>query len=70
MVGEFDDGEGNDYVMIVNLSLQYSANIALDTVKSYKTMEYFSTEDGKWLPLHQSPGHWLLAGHGILIRLK
>jgi len=70
MVGEFQDERGHDYVMLVNLSLESSANIKLSTVKSYKAKQFVSAEDGRLLPLDEENGHWLLAGHGVLIKLE
>jgi hypothetical protein len=69
MVGEFQDEEGTDYVMLVNLSLERSANIKLETVKSYPTKRVVSAEDGQLTPLDQQSGHWLIAGQGVLIKL-
>jgi ribosomal protein L7/L12 len=70
MVGEFTDENGTDFVMVVNLSLEKSANIKLDTVKPYKTRQVFSSEDGRLLLLDEENGHWLLAGNGVLVRLE
>ena len=70
MVGEFQDDQGHDYVMLVNLSLERSANIKISTTKTYKAKQFFSAEDARLLPLDEDNGHWLLAGHGVLIRLE
>jgi hypothetical protein len=70
MVGEFQDEQGHDWVMLVNLSLERSANIKIATAKVYKTKEVVSAEDGRLLPFDEQNGHWLLAGHGLLIKLK
>lgn len=70
MVGEFTDGHGADYVMLVNLSLGRSANIKLKTVRPYKTKQVFSAEDGRLSPLDEQNGHWLVAGQGVLIKLE
>ena len=56
--------------MVVNLSLEKSTNIKLETVKTYKTKLVFSSEDGRLLPLDEKNGHWLLAGQGVLVRLE
>ena len=69
MVGEFQDEEGHDYVMLVNLSLEKSANVKIGTVKTYNVKQFFSPEDGRLLPFDEENGHWLLAGHGVLIKL-
>ncbi len=70
MVGEFTDGKQADYVMLVNLSLQRSANIKLDTAKDYKLRQVVSAEDGSLSPLDAERGHWLTPGQGVLIRLE
>jgi hypothetical protein len=70
MVGEFRDEQGRDYVMLVNLSLEKSTNIRLTTFKTYPTRQVVSAEDGRLLPLDDVNGHWLLAGHGLLIKLE
>ncbi len=70
MVGEFADGSGNDYVMLVNLSLERSANIKLETSTPYKTKQVYSAMDGRLLPLDEKNGHWLLAGHGLLVKFE
>jgi hypothetical protein len=70
MAGEFQDEHGHDYVMLVNLSLQKSANIKISTVKSYEAKQVLSAEDGRLLPLDEENGHWLLAGHGVLIKFE
>lgn len=69
MVGEFRDGEGRDCVMLVNLSLETSTNVKIDTVKSYKTKQVVSAEDGSLSPLDEENGYWLPAGQGVLIKL-
>jgi hypothetical protein len=70
LVGEFIGEDRADYAMIVNLSLQRSANIQLETVKTYKTKQVFSAETGRASPLDETSGLWLPAGHGVLIRLE
>lgn len=70
MVGEFRDSQGQNWVMLVNLSLEKSTNVRLTTVKSYERIEAISAEDGRSLPWDVQNGHWLLAGHGLLIRFE
>jgi hypothetical protein len=70
MVGEFQDEQEHDCAMLVNLSLERSANIKISTVKSYATKQVFSAEDGRLLALDEDNGYWLLAGHGLLIKLE
>jgi hypothetical protein len=70
MVGEFTAKDGTDYVMLVNLSLERSANIRLETIKTYKTKQVFSAENGRLAPLDEQKGPWLVAGQGALVKLK
>lgn len=70
MVGEFKDEHGGNYAMIVNLSLEQSTNIKLDTVKTYKRKQVFSAVDGRLLPLDEKNGHWVMAGQGLLVKLE
>jgi hypothetical protein len=70
MVGEFQDEQGRDCVMLVNLSLGSSANIKIAPARAYKSRQFVSAEDGRLLPLDEENGYWLLAGHGVLIKLE
>jgi len=71
MVGEFVDRGGNDYVMLVNLSLEHSARFHIETVKDYTSMEKFSPTDGSLSPLiTDETGEWVLPGHGMLLKLN
>jgi len=71
MVGEFVDREGNEYVMLVNLSLEHSARFHMKTVKDYASIEKFSPIDGSLSPLiTDETGEWVLPGHGILLKLN
>jgi len=56
--------------MLVNLSLSKSANIQLETMRSYKAKQIVSPEDGRLMPLEEKNGHWLVAGQGILVKLE
>lgn len=69
MIGEFE-GKDGDYVMLVNLSLEKSANIKLRTHKGYAARETISAQDAKPSPLDEENGHWLAPGQGVLIRLS
>ena len=69
MVGEFSDEQGNDYLMLVNLSLQRSANVKLKTVKPKAIKQVFSAEDGRLLPWDDEQGQWLTAGQGVLVKV-
>jgi hypothetical protein len=70
MVGEFASTDGGDYVMVVNLSLERSANIRVDTPKAYANPEVISAQDGHAVTLDLENGLWLTAGQGALIRLR
>lgn len=70
MVGEFQDEQGSDYVMLVNLSLTHSANVQFSTVGDDVSRQIVSAEDGRMVAWNDQLGHWLPAGHGVLIRLQ
>ncbi len=70
MVGEFTDGAGADYVMLVNLSLERSANVKFETAKDYETRQVISAEDGRLSPLDAQRGHWLTPGQGMLVKFE
>ncbi len=70
MVGEFRDAQGRDWAMLVNLSLDRSTNIRLSTVNSYGKTTAISAEDGRFVPWDEQRGHWLPAGHGVLVRFE
>ena len=70
MVGEFVHKDGTDYVMIVNLSLERSAKIGLETVKPYKTRQLISAETGRAAPWDEKSGLWVLPGHGALVKFE
>ncbi len=70
MVGEFTDAEGTAYILVVNLSLERSMNVKLQTVRPYRTQQVFSAVDGRLVPLDETNGQWLAAGNGVLIKLQ
>ena len=70
MVGEFRSIEGEDYIMVVNLSLKESANFRLETINPLGKLEAVSAEDGEFHPVGDEKGLWLVAGQGVLMRLK
>ena len=70
MVGEFTGPTGAEYVVVVNLSLEKTANLVLRTHKPYARKEVISAQDGRPLPLDDKKGLWLPAGQGALIQLK
>ncbi len=70
MVGEFQDTAGVDHLMVVNLSLERSANVRVQTHKAYAVKQVFSAQDGHTVPLDEENGLWLTAGQGALIRAE
>ena len=70
MVGEFADEHGVDHATIVNLSIERSTNIRFETVEAYESRQFYSAEDGRLVPLDDAHGHWLLPGHGVLVKLQ
>ena len=70
MVGEFLGDDGCDYVMLVNLSLEYSARFHMQTAKEYKNIVQISPMDGSESPIvTDDSGEWILPGHGLLLKL-
>jgi len=70
LVGEFQDPRGCDYLMLVNLSLERSANVQIRTRRDYRSKQLISAEDGRLRPLDEQNGAWLPAGHGLLLCLE
>lgn len=68
MIGEFTGSSNAKYVMVVNLSLQQSAKVKLETKQ--KPAGYISPVDGSLIPLDKDDSLWLVAGGGALIELK
>lgn len=69
MVGEFRAEDGEAYVMIVNLSLEKSVNVKIKTQKEFEHVQIISSVDGRASAYDREKGHWLTAGHGVLIRM-
>lgn len=70
MIGEFTDDSGGDHVMIVNLSIERSANLRITFTKTYGSKEVISAQDGHPVALDEENGLWLTAGQGALIHLR
>ena len=66
MVGEFRHENGEDYVMVVNLSLAGSSRFTIDAANE-KTRIVCSVT-GRLYPLEKS-GHWLVPGQGVLLKM-
>ena len=70
MIGEFESKNGSAYVMVVNLSLEKSANFLLKTRKQDTKKQVISAVDGEAQPFDETNGQWLIPGQGVLIELK
>ncbi len=70
MVGEFTAADGFDYFMLVNLSLHDSTNVEMTLRPGAGARELVSAADGRWRPLDESKGLWMVAGGGCLIRCR
>ena len=68
MVGEFVDGDGTPWAMVVNLSLERSAKIT--PLRGGAPVEgvFCSPHDGRERPINYEDGLWLVAGQGLLLR--
>jgi len=69
MIGEFKHDDGSDYVMAVNLSLESSTKISLETRGDPNQMRLVSAVDGQLYPIDAKFGLWLVAGQGALLKL-
>jgi hypothetical protein len=69
MVGEFRHANGDNYVMLVNLSLERSAKFSLTTKPPFETIQVVSPVDGSLSTYDQKSGLWLVAGQGVLLKL-
>jgi hypothetical protein len=69
MVGEFKHANGDVYVMVVNLSLERSAEFSLKTTAPYASIMAVSAVDGSLSILSEKDRSWLGAGQGVLLKL-
>jgi len=70
MVGEFSDKQGQRYFMLVNLSLEESANFRLQTKVPDMDLQEVSNVDGRLRPYKPGmDGFWLTAGQGVLVKM-
>jgi len=66
MLGEFSGGHGETYAMLVNLSLEHSANFQM---KAADELKQVSPADGTLAVFKAgNDGFWLPAGQGILLK--
>jgi hypothetical protein len=71
MLGEFKSIAGDDYIMLVNLSLERSASFSLASRSPPDFLEEVSTADGTLRPFTAGKdGFWLTAGQGVLVRVR
>jgi hypothetical protein len=70
MVGEFRHGEGADYVMVVNLSLERSAKFLLTPKEPVRSIHLVSAVTGNSAPPKSNEEPWLVAGQGVLLRFE
>jgi hypothetical protein len=70
MIGEFREQNGQPYVMVVNLSLETSANFMLKTMRPVAALKIFSAVDWSLSPFDAKAGYWLAAGQGVLLVLE
>jgi len=69
MVGEFADGAGGAYAMLVNLSLERSAKVVVALAGESRGVEIASVDDGEFRRTELESGLWLTAGQGALLRV-
>jgi len=70
MIGEFQQSGGQQYVMVVNLSLETSATFNLTPVRSGASVQIVSPMDRSLSPFDRKTGLWLTAGQGVLLKLE
>jgi len=69
MVGEFEDKMTRQrWAMVVNLSLNESANLKIAWASGTSATHYVSPVDGTLVKLDADKGLWLAAGQGVLVR--
>ena len=68
MVGEFRDADGALFAMLVNLSLERSVRLTVETSREYAQRSFVSPESGELLPVDDEHGLWLTAGQGLLVK--
>lgn len=69
MIGEFQQRDGQRYVMVVNLSLETSAKFNLTTVLPSDPIHIVSAVDRSLSAFDSQAGLWLTAGQGALLKL-
>ncbi|HZZ41974.1 MAG TPA: hypothetical protein VFE58_03490 [Tepidisphaeraceae bacterium] len=70
MAGEFTNPAGEQFVMLVNLSLEHSAKVHLSGHFSKDNLRRISPVDGSLIDLEKDGSLWLTAGEGALLRVQ
>jgi hypothetical protein len=68
MVGEFENSSGEQYVIVVNLSLEASSTVKFAT--HAKQIQQISPSDGSQSPIEAESSIWLTAGQGALLKIQ
>jgi hypothetical protein len=69
LIGEFRNGAGHPFLMVVNKSLKYSMRIAIDLKKENKRLAFVSPYTGQ-LVSFAGEMNWLAPGAGALLEIK
>ncbi len=70
MLGCFCDDAGGDYVMVVNTSLERSAKFRLELGPDRAVESRYCPAAGAFRPMAPDEARWLVAGEGVLLRLR
>ena len=70
MIGEFEDRDETQYVMVVNLSLEHSTKLFLKPSSEKTSIQIVSTVDRSLSDFDEKNGLWLVAGQGALLKLE
>jgi hypothetical protein len=69
LIGEFEDGQGRPYLMIVNKDLSHSYRFALELRQEGRTLLRISPYTGRAEPFGREMD-WLAPGAGVLFRIE
>lgn len=70
MLGSFCDDVGGDYVMVVNTSLERSAKFRLELGPERAVESRYCPAAGAFRPVAPDEARWLVAGEGVLLRVR
>ena len=68
LVGEFEDGQGQTFLMIVNKDLRYSFKFDIDFKRDVKRIQRINPYTGQAEPF-EGEQNWLAPGGGVLLQL-